>query len=341
MSKSSNSNTITCSAHSNIALIKYWGKSGQQNPINPSLSFTLKNSQTNLTLDYFHSPGNFNVIFTFEDQPHFKFHDRIEKIIRHLAHSRSYLLDYTFKINSTNTFPHSAGIASSASSMAALSMALNIMHERITQTKLENIDQKNSTLARTMSGSACRSIYFPWALWGEHLSLGIGNNDHSIPLKFPAIPHLGDSILVIDKNPKKISSSQGHLRFQNHDFYTSRVNQANIRMYHLIHHLKLGNWSQCCPIIKQEALTLHALMLSSADPFTLLRPNTLVAIEKLEYYQKKLGSWLTYTLDAGPNIHILYPMDKKDTVHSLLKKEFQYLCEDHMIIDDEQLFDTI
>lgn len=336
----STTTTIRTVAHSNIALIKYWGKSGQQIPINPSLSLTLKNSLTELTLDYFHGPDNFSLIFTFEGHSQAKFQDRMEKILQHLFNERPYLKDYIFKINTSNTFPHSAGIASSASSMAAFAMALNIMHQQLgfAQWSPDELQRQNSRLARTMSGSASRSVYSPWALWGEHLSLEMGNNDYAIPLTFPAIPKLGDSILVIDKNPKKVSSSQGHARFQNHDYYTSRINQANIRMYHLYHHLKLGNWTQCCEIIRQEALTLHGLMLTSNEPYTLLRPNTLLAMEKLEHYQKKLGHWFTYTMDAGANMHILYPIDKKETMQALLRREFQHLCEDHLILEDEQLF---
>ena len=114
------------SAPSNIALVKYWGKKEQQIPANPSLSFTLKNCKTITTLNY--QPNTTDKIsfdLLFEGAPKDSFRPKIQSFFERILTYCPYILDYHFNINTQNTFPHSSGIASSASGMAAL--AANIM----------------------------------------------------------------------------------------------------------------------------------------------------------------------------------------------------------------------
>src|SRR5665648_1074145 len=103
---------------SNIALVKYWGKRDFQKPMNPSLSFSLQNSFTETSVELF-KEGDEKVEFYFEGVAS-AFSERIEKYLDHLSARLPWIKKYNFRIYSRNSFPHSAGIASSASSFGAL-----------------------------------------------------------------------------------------------------------------------------------------------------------------------------------------------------------------------------
>ena len=162
--------TTTWEAPSNIALIKYWGKYEPQLPKNPSLSFTLSNSKTKTKVIFTpHAKNEIDFEFFFHgiQKPDFKpklktFFDRIGEYI-------PWIFSYHLEVFSENSFPHSSGIASSASSMAALSLCLMDL-ERQLFPEMETVYfyQKASFLARLGSGSAARSIQGPVTFWGKN-----------------------------------------------------------------------------------------------------------------------------------------------------------------------------
>src|SRR5690606_1487094 len=122
-----NSGSFEWSAPSNIALVKYWGKKENQIPANPSISFTLNNCKTitKLGFEKKENTGTFSCDLLFEGQPKESFRPKIEKFFQRVVQYLPFLKDYHFTIDTQNTFPHSSGIASSASGMAA--MAMNLM----------------------------------------------------------------------------------------------------------------------------------------------------------------------------------------------------------------------
>ncbi|HKL32157.1 MAG TPA: hypothetical protein VJ919_06480, partial [Tangfeifania sp.] len=143
---------------SNIALVKYWGKKSPQLPLNPSLSFSLKNAKTRTSVEIIQS-GKLEVEFFFEGKPS-PFSERIQNYIDVLAKSENWIHDFSFRIESSNTFPHSAGIASSASAFGALALCLADLKKQVTGEKVEtqNFFTQASEWARMGSGSACRSV---------------------------------------------------------------------------------------------------------------------------------------------------------------------------------------
>ncbi|MGZ3809068.1 MAG: diphosphomevalonate decarboxylase, partial [Bacteriovorax sp.] len=173
---------IKWSSPSNIALVKYWGKHGVQLPQNPSISFTLKNSLTNLSLEIFKSeaPG---LSFSFHGQANAKFEEKIAKFLSTKRDRFPWLENHFLKMDSTNTFPHSSGIASSASSMSALALCLLSADEFFTGKKYRTEDflKEASELARLASGSASRSVYPGMAIWGELKEFPHGSNDYATP----------------------------------------------------------------------------------------------------------------------------------------------------------------
>jgi diphosphomevalonate decarboxylase len=335
------SGRVSWESPSNIALVKYWGKYGDQLPQNPSLSFTLKHSKTKTSIDYQHRDGNqSNVEFYFEGKRNEKFEAKISRYIEKISAYMPFLSQLQLKIDSANTFPHSAGIASSASSFSALALCLCSMEKKHFGT-LQSDDefyQKASFLARLGSGSACRSTYGKLALWGKTDAISNSSNEVAIPVDNginPVFKSYHDAILIIDSGQKELSSTGGHALMENHKYAYTRYNQAQENLKSILAHLQSGNEAGFAQVVENEAMSLHALMMSSIPSVVLLKPNTLVAIERLKEFRLKNKISFAFTLDAGPNIHILYPESVREQMVRFIESNLLNLCENDRWIDDE------
>ena len=167
---------VSWSSPSNIALIKYWGKLKNQIPTNPSISFTLDTCRTITTLEFeaksTDSKFSFEVYLDGEKKDSFK--PKIETFLERIEVYTPYIRYYHLTIRTENTFPHSSGIASSASGMSALALCLMSLEKEISAEISEDyFYRKASFLARLGSGSACRSIQGGLVVWGKHQSVGI------------------------------------------------------------------------------------------------------------------------------------------------------------------------
>jgi diphosphomevalonate decarboxylase len=219
-------------APSNIALVKYWGKKAHQMPANPSISFTLSACKTITKLSFKKTEfeTNFSYEFLFEGQPKPDFHPKIEQFFQRIAVYMPFLKNYHFVIDSKNTFPHSSGIASSASAMAALSLNLMSVEKALNPTITDDyLYKKASFLARLGSGSACRSVKGSVVGWGFHPELAQTSDLFGVSFEelHPAFDQIQDTILLIDKGSKKVSSTLGHDLMHNHPFAERRFAQAN------------------------------------------------------------------------------------------------------------------
>src|SRR5690606_20892331 len=164
------SGKVAWESPSNIALVKYWGKKQHQIPANPSISFTLSDCKTITEVAFVKKEGldNFSFDFLFEGKPKADFHPKLEQYFQRIERYLPFLKSYHFTIDSKNTFPHSSGIASSASAMAALSLCLMDIEREFTEISDDFFYRKASFLARLGSGSACRSIKGNPIVWGKH-----------------------------------------------------------------------------------------------------------------------------------------------------------------------------
>jgi diphosphomevalonate decarboxylase len=156
---------------SNIALVKYWGKSNPQIPKNASISFTLNNCHTITTIKFEKKEKTSSVDFElfFEGKEKEEFKPKIADFFTRIQDYCSYIFEYKMIINSENSFPHSSGIASSASGLSAIAMCLMSLEHALNPTLTkEFINKKASFLARLGSGSASRSIEGPLVVWGTH-----------------------------------------------------------------------------------------------------------------------------------------------------------------------------
>lgn len=329
----------TWQAPSNIAIIKYWGKMGFQQPINPSISFLLSNSYTQTKVTAIKKETGNNDIeleFYFEGEQNNTFATRVAKYLKTITADIPYIQDFKLKIESLNSFPHSSGIASSASSMAALALALLDIQNQINP--LLKLDYKMAShLARLGSGSGCRSIKGRWNLWGKNDNVVSSSNLYAIEIEdiHPIFNTLNDTILIIDPNKKSTSSTQGHALMKNHPFKEARIQQANKHTLELLECLKSGDFDTFIQITENEALTLHGLMMNSNPSYTLMRPNTLEAIIKIREFRALTQLPICFTLDAGPNIHLIYPNHISTQILPFIEKELTPLCSNRKIIFDQ------
>lgn len=331
---------VTWSSPSNIALVKYWGKKENQIPENPSISFTLDACKTITTLSYTKKEDvnsfSFDVFFEGEKNQNFK--PKIETFFSRIEAYLPFLKEYHFTIETANTFPHSSGIASSASGMSALSLCLMSIEKQINpEITEEYFNQKASFLARLGSGSASRSIEGDLVVWGEHHAIEGSSNLFGV--KYPYQVHKNfknylDTILLVDKGEKQVSSTLGHNLMHNHPFAKQRFLQAGENMTKLMEILKTGDLNAFIEIVESEALTLHAMMMTSMPYFILMKPNTLKIINAIWTFRKESNLHISFTLDAGANVHVLYPENEATQCIEFIKNELVAYCQNgHYICD--------
>ncbi|ARV10093.1 diphosphomevalonate decarboxylase [Winogradskyella sp. PC-19] len=325
---------------SNIALVKYWGKKEHQIPENPSISFTLSNCKTITEVTYTKKEGDdfsFDVIF--EDKNNEAFKPKIQTFFERIEAYVPFLRYYHFKIETSNTFPHSSGIASSASGMSALALCLMSIERSLSGVEVSEsyFNQKASFLARLGSGSACRSIEGELVVWGNNKST---ESSDLFGVKFtedihPNFQDYQDAILLVDKGEKQVSSTVGHKLMFGHPFAQKRFEQAHENLAELKDVLISGNQKRFIEIVESEAMTLHAMMMTSMPYFILMKPNTLEIINKIWQFRAESGSNICFTLDAGANVHVLFPKAEQEKVYEFIKTQLVGYCQNgHYICDN-------
>ncbi|OUR97207.1 hypothetical protein A9Q84_12845 [Halobacteriovorax marinus] len=336
------SGRISWVSPSNIALIKYWGKHGNQLPSNPSISFTLNDSKT--TMDFSWSKkstvdDSIVLDFYFENKKNEPFAQKILTFLERNIELFPFFKTLSLEIESTNSFPHSAGIASSASSMSALALGLCTVENEAYDLGMSEseINDKASFVARLASGSACRSVYGKVVSWGhsEHELINSTNETSSIVLELDEIfSTYRDSILIVDSAVKPVSSRAGHALMNNHPFKDVRFKNAKEQMMKLVDSMIKGDLESFCKIVETEALELHGLMMNSDPSFILMKPATLSIIERIRSFRDSSKLPICFTLDAGPNVHLLYPDNIKEEVMSFIKSDLLPFTQNDLVIHD-------
>lgn len=319
---------------SNIALVKYWGKRGKQLPQNPSISFTLSECCTETFVQYEKADG-FGFKFFFEGQENPAFGAKIEKFLLDHQTFFPFINQLHLTVESHNTFPHSSGIASSASSMSAFVMGLMEIETMLTSVpepvEGPSLLQKASYFSRLASGSASRSVYPKMALWGATEAYEGSSDEYAVPLEndiHPIFKTYRDSILIVSGETKSVSSRAGHGLMEGNPYAQARYAQANENIKNLLVALKSGDLDIFINITESEALQLHALMMCSNPSFILMKPNTLRIIEEVRRFRNETNIPLCFTLDAGPNAHLLYPESEAEKVEDFIKNTLVAYCDE-------------
>ena len=333
---------ITFRSPSNIALVKYWGKREGQIPANPSISFTLETCATTTSLTFAkleRSAPDFSFELLFEGKKKPDFMPKIQSFLSRIYPYMPFLKDFHFVIETSNSFPHSSGIASSASGMSALALCF-VELERKLDPAMDPafFKAKSSFLARLGSGSACRSIEGPLVQWGEHKDTLGSSDQYGIPYPYPVhkvFDNFQDTILLVDKGQKQVSSTLGHDLMYGHPFARQRFLQAHNNLSRLKGIFANGDLNNFIKIVESEALALHAMMMTGMPYFILMKPNTLEIINKIWEFRASSNTHVCFTLDAGANVHVLYPESEKGEVLQFIKDELIVYCENRHYICDQ------
>jgi len=326
---------------SNIALIKYWGKHGLQLPRNPSLSFTLSACYTNMTMGVELYAGNPGIDIFYDGQPKPTFEPKIKTFFSLLGDFFPWLKGSLVRIDSHNTFPHGAGIASSASAMSAMALCLMDINDQINSHATfpgEIWWKQVSEIARLGSGSASRSVFPGAAIWGALDTIDESSDQYAIPWNehlSPVYKDFQDTILIVSTSEKSVSSTAGHNLMNGHAYAASRYAVARNNMHRLCDVMQRDDLiDQFISIVESEALQLHALMMCGESPFMLMEPGTVAIIKEVWRYRKATQIPVCFTLDAGPNVHLLYPSSYKENVLDWVNANLiQYCAEGKYIMD--------
>ncbi len=282
----------------NIALIKYMGKkdAGLNIPDNSSFSYTLDHLTTTVSLTPIE--GNHDQWDSTEDKARF---------IKHLDFLRNKFGKNSFyQIKSDNNFPSGCGLASSASSFAALT-------ECFAQTNNLNVStDEKSALSRQGSGSSCRSFYRPFTLWTE---------DEVVAIELPYKKFI-HHVIVVSSEKKAVSSSKAHSLVKTSLLYENRKIRAEKRLTELLDSFRNQDWQKSFEIVWQEFQDMMALFETAENPFSYLTLSSHFVLNTLRDYWHTHHDGPLVTMDAGPNVHLLF-RDDQEGMATLLTDAFR------------------
>jgi len=312
---------------SNIALVKYWGKKGLQLPANASISFTLRDLYTETRIESDGGSGKVEVYA--EGQRNQAFDDKVKAFFERQHAAMPWISGFDFRVDTKNNFPHSSGIASSASGMGALALCVADLHRQISGEILPVAGI--SSMARLGSGSACRSLFGPLGVWGEHPDYPGSADTYAVAFPegelHPEFRYWEDAVLNVESGRKAVSSSAGHKLLDAHPYAAARYAAANENMHRLRKILSMGDISAFTALVESEALQLHAMMMCSMPYYLLMKPASLEIINRIWKYREQTGLPLVITLDAGANVHVLYPAQHRGKVQDFINNALVSFCE--------------
>ncbi len=277
-------------AHTNIALIKYWGKKDEilRIPTNSSLSLTLDNFYTDTSVEYdCELKADVFVLDGVEQEGNSL--RRVRKFMDFIR-DRYGISEYA-RIESFNHVPTAAGLASSASAFAALAKAATL--------HLNLDDVELSRLARMGSGSASRSIYGGFAQW--HM----GSNDLDSYATALDVGTWDDFVMIaclINQKEKPFSSSEAmHITSEKSVYFDAFVQQSHLDIENMKTYIKERDIHKVGQLAQENALRMHASLM--AVNMWYFEPETLKVMNIVRSLQKDIPVY--FTMDAGPNVKIL------------------------------------
>ncbi len=294
-------------ALSNIALCKYWGKRDAELnlPINSSLSVSLGHLGTNTTISQRQSTDEI-VLNGDKLDLSVKFASRLQTYLDLFRPSR----DFFFTIETKNNFPTAAGLASSASGYAAMAMALNDFFDWGLNGKALSI------LARLGSGSASRSVYNGFVEWHRGHSED-GLDSYAEPMA-TAWPELRLAVVTVSSASKPIGSTEGMKKtVETSTLYRSWPDKAARDMELIRQAIQQKDFEQLGATAESNALAMHATMIDTQPPVLYWLPETVATFHHI-WRLRRDGVPLYFTIDAGPNVKILFL--QKD--EAMVKAEF-------------------
>lgn len=283
--------TATARAHTNIALIKYWGKkdAALMLPYTSSVSLTLADFYTDttvtfdadLTADQFELDGR--------SQPTTKISAFLDQV-RALAGTKAYA-----QVASANHVPTAAGLASSASAYAALALAAS------SAAGLNLSPHDLSRLARRGSGSATRSIFGGLAIWHR----GIDDaTSYAEALPATTLP-LRMLVVMVDAGRKPIGSRRLMANtVATSPYYPAWVEHNEAAAQAMVQALAANDFTKIGELTEESSAQMHAAIFASHPAFTYFQPATIEVWQAVQA-MRTAGIPAYATMDAGPNVKIL------------------------------------
>lgn len=305
---SSPSRSATAIAHPNIAFIKYWGNRDHalRLPVSGSLSMNLAGLETRTTVRF--SEDIEDDTLTIDGVPqHGPALARVSALLDIVR--RRARLPMGAAVESSNNFPMGAGIASSASAFAALALAGS------TAAGLDLTEAELSALARRGSGSASRSIPGGFVEW--HTG---HDNASSFATSIAPADHwaLVDLVAVVSQAHKRTGSTGGHAAADSSPLQLARIHDAPRRLSACRSALLQRDFAAFAEMIEHDTLMMHAVMLTSRPPLYYWQPATLAVMQAVTDWRERDGLACAFTIDAGPNVHVMCEAEVADRVADLL-----------------------
>ncbi|WP_163971416.1 diphosphomevalonate decarboxylase [Oceanobacillus halotolerans] len=302
----------TAKAHTNIALIKYWGKRDESLilPMNNSLSLTLDGFYTTTTVEF---RDNLKADqFYLNDKPitgpEYTRVTKFMDLIRGYAEKPSIYA----VIQSINHVPTAAGFASSASGFAALAAAAT----RALEMDLSN--QALSRITRQGSGSACRSILGGFVEW-EQGEKEDGSDSYAVQVAPPDHWDIRVAAVVLSSKMKKVSSRKGMKRtVETSPFYSSWVDSIPHDLKQIKEAIHVRDFETVGRIAEANCLRMHATTLGANPPFTYWHDTTMAVMQTVKDMRDK-GIPAYFTIDAGPNVKVIYLPENEAEVEKTLR----------------------
>ena len=301
----------TARAHPNIALIKYWGKRNRELnlPAVPSLSLTLDQYHTTTTVEWGVEKDevtlNRMVLGGQSKTRVLQFLDRVWGPNRPPV-----------AVESQNNFPTAAGLASSSSGFAALTLAASTAaNKTCSKTEL-------SILARQGSGSACRSLWGGWVVWPRGIARD-GTDSHGKPLAPKTHWDVRMLVAIIASGPKPMSSTNAMIHTeQSSALYAGWTAAADADLKVAQTAVLARDLPTLGTVMEESTLRMHATMMSAQPSVRYWTPQTLMVMDAVEALRAS-GTPAYYTMDAGPNVKVLCEAHNADHI----AKSIQKLCE--------------
>jgi diphosphomevalonate decarboxylase len=301
------SHIATAIAHPNIALIKYWGNRDHKLriPSNGSISMTLSNLETQTTVSFNPSLDEDRLLINNSFQSESAL-NRVSSVLDVIRSKAGFSL--RADVISESNFPLGAGIASSASGFAALTVAA------AAAPKLDLPPSELSRIARLGSGSASRSIYGGFVEWKA------GTNDlnsFSIQIADQGYWDLVDLIVIVEKGHKAVGSTSGHKLAETSPLQNARVHDAERRLQICRKAILERDFSALASIVEEDSNMMHAVMMTSNPQLLYWLPETVSIMKSIQEWRMD-GMQVCFTIDAGPNVHCLCTSPYHEKLSSLL-----------------------
>ena len=290
-------------APANLAFIKYMGKvcDVKNAPVNPSLSWTLDHFVSTVQLEIRDASQQKDIYLNIKDQSQSSFSSKAkERFLKHLDYLKSQFdLKYFFVIRSHNNFPSDAGLASSASSFAALTKAFAKALKKLQGQSLSLVECAN--LSRKGSGSSCRS-FFSGCLWMP--------NGKLFPIKFPK--DWVHTVVLTSKEKKHIPSSKAHKMVLTSPLYKNRPQRAKQRLSTFLKALKYKDWKELYKTAQAEFYDMMDLFQTASPSFSYFTKDTRTVLDIINRLWKENNDGPLVTMDAGPHVHLIWKKHQRD-----------------------------